>query len=176
MGQLSKGLAHNDPVTGQPVGWYDSEVYGKIMSMTDDYIAAQHDTKGVSTIDAQKLHAYVDELTNKTMDAAISDYLNGQYVSPIKFLGISFGEKLDNDKISSALAAFSSKDTYTTGQGKSVMGVLKADLGGDPRQEGDYRRPQCREFQRDYLSCAYSKGWDIRVLYRKGSCRNQEEY
>ena len=134
--QLSKGLAHNDPVTGQAVGWYDSEVYSKIMSMTDDYIAAQHNAKGGSTIDAQKLHAYVDELTNKTMDAAISDYLNGQYVSPMKFLGIKFGEKLDNDKISSALAAFSSKDTYTTGQGKSVMGVLKADLGETLAKKG----------------------------------------
>ena len=136
MGQLSKGLAHNDPVTGQPVGWYDSEVYSKIMSMTEDYIAAQHDAKGVSTIDSQKLHAYVDELTNKTMDQAIGDYLNGQYVSPIKFLGIKFGEKIDPDKVASALSAFSSKDTYATGQGKSIMGVLKADLGETLAKKG----------------------------------------
>jgi hypothetical protein len=80
-------------------------------------------------LDAQKLHTYVDELTNKTMDAAIQDFLNGQYVSPTKFLGITLGEKVDPEKVASALSAFSSKDTYATGQGKSVMGVLKADLG-----------------------------------------------
>ena len=129
MGQLSKGLAHMDPVTGQAVGWYDSEVYGKLQEMVEDYVAAQHDEKGTSTLDAQKLHTYVDELTNKTMDAAIEDFLNGQYVSPTKFLGITFGEKVDPEKVASALSAFSSKDTYATGQGKSVMGVLKADLG-----------------------------------------------
>jgi len=129
MGQLSKGVAHMDPVTGQAVGWYDSEVYGKLQEMVEDYVAAQHDEKGTSTLDAQKLHTYVDELTNKTMDAAIEDFLNGQYVSPTKFLGITFGEKIDPEKVASALSAFSSKDTYATGQGKSVMGVLKADLG-----------------------------------------------
>ena len=128
MGRLSKGLIHNDPVTGSTEGWYNSEVYEKLLGMTEDYIGSQHDDKGVSTIDAQKLTTYVDELTNKTMDAAISDYLNGAYTSPVKFI-FTFGEKPDPAKIATALSAFSTKDTAATTQGKATMNVLKIDLG-----------------------------------------------